>query len=192
MKNEESGQKKFDIIEKLVAEMHEMQDVLRDRENIKMEYEKEMSERMRVEQELQKIRTSLEEQLAERGAEIDRLAADRDRILQVCTRMLDDMRYRLTRASRDNDKESSTKNIQFAFPAPAAKAASVVGDFNNWNTDADPMEKDEEGVWKISLSLKPGRYEYRFFVDAGWENDPACASYVPNESGSSNCVRIVD
>ncbi|MGC9976119.1 MAG: isoamylase early set domain-containing protein [Syntrophales bacterium] len=191
MKNEECGQEKFDFIEKLVSELHEMQDLLRDRENIKVEYEKEMSQRIRMEEESHKIRTSLEEQLAERGAEFNRITADRERILQVWTQMLDDMRDRLMGSSHDSDKESLTRNIQFEFPAPAAKVVSVVGDFNNWNADADPMEKDKEGVWKTSMSLKPGRYEYRFFVDGSWKNDPACSSCMPNKFGSSNCVRIV-
>ena len=133
------------------------------------------------EKEFHKIRASLEEQLAERGAEFNRITADRERILQVWTQMLDDTRDRLMGGSHDSDKEPSTKNIQFEFPAPAAEVVSVVGDFNNWNADADPMEKDKEGVWKTSMSLKPGRYEYRFFVDGSWKNDPACSSCMPNK-----------
>ena len=79
MKEEESGQEKFYFIEKLVSELHEMQDLLRDRENIKVEYEKEMSQRIRIEEEFHKIRSSLEEQLAERGAEINRITAELQR-----------------------------------------------------------------------------------------------------------------
>jgi hypothetical protein len=53
------------------------------------------------------------------------------------------------------------------------------------------MKKDKKGKWKIAISLKPGRYEYRFLVDGNWENDPSCNIWVPNEFGSQNCVRIV-
>jgi hypothetical protein len=54
------------------------------------------------------------------------------------------------------------------------------------------MKKDKKGIWKTTLSLKPGRYEYRFFTDGKWENDPSCCGCVPNEFGSLNCVRIVE
>ena len=86
-----------------------------------------------------------------------------------------------------------TKNVQFEFPAPAAQAVYLVGSFNNWEA-THRMQKDKKGIWKINLSLMPGRYEYRFLVDGKWENDPACpsSSCVPNEFGSSNCVRIVE
>ena len=87
-----------------------------------------------------------------------------------------------------------TDNVQFEFPAPAAQAVHLVGDFNNWDANAHRMQKDKKGIWKINLSLKPGRYEYRFLVDGNWENDPACpsSSCVPNEFGSSNCLIIVE
>jgi len=80
MKDEECDQEKFSFVEKLISELHEMQDLLRDREKIKVEYEKEMSQRIRVEEEYHKIRTSLEEQLAERGTEINRITAERQSI----------------------------------------------------------------------------------------------------------------
>jgi 1,4-alpha-glucan branching enzyme len=84
------------------------------------------------------------------------------------------------------------KKGQFEFPAPEAQEVHLVGDFNNWNSSANPMKKDKKGIWKISPSLKPGRYEYRFLVDGNWENDPVCCECVPNEFGSQNCVRIVE
>jgi 1,4-alpha-glucan branching enzyme len=54
------------------------------------------------------------------------------------------------------------------------------------------MKKDKKGVWKAAVSLKPGKYEYRFLVDGNWENDPSCTGCVSNEFGSKNCVRIVE
>ena len=84
-----------------------------------------------------------------------------------------------------------TKKVQFEFPASEAQEVYLAGDFNNWDASANPMKKDKKGIWKISLSLKPGRYEYRFLVDGNWVNDPACCDCVPNEFGSQNCVRIV-
>jgi 1,4-alpha-glucan branching enzyme len=84
-----------------------------------------------------------------------------------------------------------TRKVPFEFLAPAAKEVYLAGDFNNWDASANPMKKDRKGIWKITLSLKPGTYEYRFLVDGNWENDPSCCNCVPNEFGSQNCVRIV-
>jgi 1,4-alpha-glucan branching enzyme len=81
--------------------------------------------------------------------------------------------------------------IHFEFFAPEAKVVSLAGNFNQWNTHASPMKKDKKGIWKATLSLEPGRYEYRFFADGNWENDPSCSCCVPNEFGGQNCVRIV-
>jgi 1,4-alpha-glucan branching enzyme len=89
-------------------------------------------------------------------------------------------------------KGLSTAKIQFVFPAPEAQKVFLGGDFNNWDTHADPMKKDKKGVWKVTVNLSSGRYEYRFFVDEKWENDPSCTECVPNDFGSMNCVRIVE
>ena len=81
--------------------------------------------------------------------------------------------------------------IKFEFFAPEAKTVFLVGTFNQWNSQANPLKKDKKGIWKSVLSLEPGRYEYRFIVDGNWENDPSCTSCVANEFGGENCVRNV-
>jgi len=88
--------------------------------------------------------------------------------------------------------KSKTKKAPFEFMAPDAKKVSLAGDFNNWDSSANLMKKDKKGVWKATVTLKPGRYEYRFLVDGNWQNDLSCAGCVPNEFGSQNCVRIVE
>lgn len=96
---------------------------------------------------------------------------------------------------RKEDKsmaKASTKNVQFTFLAPEAHQVCLVGEFNNWDGRANPMKKDKIGLWKTILSLKPGRYEYRFLEDGNWVNDPSCSSCVPNSFGSQNCVMIVE
>lgn len=96
-------------------------------------------------------------------------------------------------AEKSKTKSTSLiKKVQFEFPAPEARKVCLAGDFNNWDASANPMKKDKKGQWKTTLSLKPGRYEYRFLVDGNWENDPSCCDCVPNKFGSQNCVRIVE
>jgi 1,4-alpha-glucan branching enzyme len=53
------------------------------------------------------------------------------------------------------------------------------------------MKMDGEGIWRISLPLNPGRYEYRFFVDGEWRNDPNGGPFVESPFGASNSLKIV-
>ncbi len=85
-----------------------------------------------------------------------------------------------------------TKSVPFEFLAQDAQEVYLVGNFNNWDERANLMKKDKNGMWKTTLTLKPGRYEYRFLVDGNWENDPVCCDCVPNEFGTQNCIRIVE
>jgi len=90
------------------------------------------------------------------------------------------------------EKKATPKKVQFEFSAPEAREVLVAGEFNNWDGRANPLKKDKNGMWKLTLPLMPGRYEYRFLTDGNWENDRSCAGCVPNNFGSLNCVRIVE
>ncbi len=35
--------------------------------------------------------------------------------------------------------------------APAARRVSLIGDFNGWNRESHPLERNERGVWEITL-----------------------------------------
>jgi len=89
------------------------------------------------------------------------------------------------------NKNSTNTSTQFAFQAPTTKQVSLAGDFNNWDTRAAPMQKGPDGTWRLSVPLAPGRYEYRFFADGVWHNDPAAQQKAANALGTENCVRIV-
>jgi 1,4-alpha-glucan branching enzyme len=82
----------------------------------------------------------------------------------------------------------SAKPMVFRLNAPQAKRVSVAGNFNNWNMRSHPAKKDLSGNWSVKLNLRPGRYEYKFFVDGQWVTDPNCKTYVPNSYGTQNCV----
>ena len=82
----------------------------------------------------------------------------------------------------------ATKAVQFRYEAPEAGTVFIAGDFNKWDSHAAELKKDKSGVWKASLKLKPGRYEYKFWVDGEWRNDPSCRQCTPNRFGSQNCV----
>ena len=83
------------------------------------------------------------------------------------------------------------KSITLTYVAPEAVKVMVVGDFTGWENAPVSYTRESGGVWKTTLSLKPGRYEYRLLVDGQWQNDPECAELQPNEFGSANCVLSV-
>ncbi|KAK2998713.1 hypothetical protein RJ639_023622 [Escallonia herrerae] len=45
----------------------------------------------------------------------------------------------------------SATGITYREWAPAAKSAALIGDFNNWNPNADVMTRNEFGVWEVFL-----------------------------------------
>lgn len=67
--------------------------------------------------------------------------------------------------------------------ARAAEEASVVGDFNDWETNASPMKRLKDGSFKADIALEPGReYEFRYLLDRQiWTNDPEAERYVSTQ-----------
>jgi len=86
------------------------------------------------------------------------------------------------------EKTSKSAPVQFKLYAPQAKKVTLAGSFNNWDTRSLSAKKDSRGNWIAKASLKAGRYEYKFFVDGSWMNDPSCSRCVPNSFGTHNCV----
>lgn len=83
------------------------------------------------------------------------------------------------------------KSANFEYADAKATAVAVVGDFNDWNKDKTPM-KLENGSWKVSLQLKPGRHEYKFVVNnTDWITDPKCAETVADKYGGRSSITEV-
>jgi len=91
---------------------------------------------------------------------------------------------------REQREKSKEKTVEFRLNLPQARAVSVAGSFNNWEMKRTPMQKDGAG-WKASISLAPGRYEYRFVADGQWLSDPNAKESVGNDFGSTNSVLVV-
>ncbi|MBN2830851.1 MAG: glycogen-binding domain-containing protein [Candidatus Omnitrophica bacterium] len=81
-----------------------------------------------------------------------------------------------------------SKPIEFKLYAPSAKKVVLSGSFNKWDTKKLPGKKDSKGNWVVKTSLKPGKYEYKFFVDGSWQNDSNSTVSVPNAFGTHNSV----
>jgi len=55
-----------------------------------------------------------------------------------------------------------------------AKAVSLVGEFNQWNTNKTKLKQLKSGDFKIEVELEAGReYQFRYLIDQNrWTNDP--------------------
>ncbi len=89
---------------------------------------------------------------------------------------------------KDMVKEQS---IDFSYYAPSAKKVCLAGNFNAWNTSSMPMKKDKDGTWRLSLKLRPGKHEYKYYVDGNWIQDAPCSDKIANSFGTYNCVLAV-
>jgi len=83
------------------------------------------------------------------------------------------------------------KRVNFKLHAPEARDVFLAGGFNAWNHEDNPMNRNRNGTWKTTLSLAPGRYEYRFVVDGQWRDDPGNPERTPNEFGTFNSIILV-
>lgn len=66
--------------------------------------------------------------------------------------------------------------------ALGAETVHLVGDFNEWSTDATPMTRLKNGDFKVCLDLETGNeYSFRYLIgDNTWENDWDADKYVPS------------
>jgi hypothetical protein len=76
--------------------------------------------------------------------------------------------------------------------APASASVTVVGDFNDWNPAATPLEPSRAGEWTVRLRLPPGRYRYTFLVDGReWQRDPTEPPAADDDYGAPLSVITV-
>jgi hypothetical protein len=92
--------------------------------------------------------------------------------------------------------EDNACKVTFRLPEEAVKGAEnvmIVGDFNDWDINATPMERLEDGGFQIILKLSPGReYKFRYLIDGDrWENDWHADMYIPNSYGWHDSLVIV-
>jgi 1,4-alpha-glucan branching enzyme len=83
--------------------------------------------------------------------------------------------------------------IQFVIVAHSAASVALVGDFNDWNTMATPMERVAgNGMWTITVPLAAGRYRYAFLVDGTrWLRDPSAPPMLDDEFGRPGSVLTI-
>ena len=87
------------------------------------------------------------------------------------------------------------KGTWFAVWAPNAKSVSVIGDFNDWNKEANVIsEKDEIGVWQTFIpGVMPGAL-YKYFIIGAKDQELYKADPFANmsELRPGTASRVVD
>lgn len=95
---------------------------------------------------------------------------------------------------RKYSTDGGTCSVTFVFdrrPGPRPQRVSVVGDFNNWDPDADRMKRRKDGSFSISKRLSSGAsYEFRYLVDGeSWQNESTADAFAPTPFGDAeNCI----
>ncbi len=86
---------------------------------------------------------------------------------------------------------SNTVKVSFILTADDSRLpASVVGDFNDWDPESDPMVRRSNGTFSAVVSLVAGatyRFRYRS-ADGTWFNEEAADGYEANVHGSTDCL----
>ena len=86
---------------------------------------------------------------------------------------------------------SDTFKVSFILPADDSRLpAAVVGDFNQWDPDADPRVRRSNGTFSAVVPLVGGAtYRFRYRSEDGtWFNDEAADGYDSNVHGSTDCL----
>jgi hypothetical protein len=95
-------------------------------------------------------------------------------------------------ANRRALQEAPVK-VQFVLDAKGARSVAVVGDFNNWDGSAMPLERDSRtGAWTAVVDVRPGRHLYAFLVDGTvWTLDPNAPRARDSDYGTEQSVMMV-
>ena len=81
--------------------------------------------------------------------------------------------------------------IYLTYESVPGKKVFVAGSFNGWKAEKELKDKDDSGVYRCQLRLKPGEYQYKFIVDGNWCLDGANPNFVPNGFGTLNSLLTV-
>ncbi|MCK5193168.1 MAG: isoamylase early set domain-containing protein [Desulfobulbaceae bacterium] len=88
-------------------------------------------------------------------------------------------------------KNSNTCRVTFKHPnTEKNNHAVLIGDFNDWDTETQPMKQLKDGSFSLTVSLEANRdYRFRYLLDGNiWDNDPEADNYLANNFGSDDSI----
>ena len=80
---------------------------------------------------------------------------------------------------------------QFVYDGPARRVV-LVGDFNNWDEQATPLEREPgSALWSVTVPIQRGRHIYAFLVDSVWTVDKRAPVASDPDFGVTGSVILV-
>ena len=144
----------------------------------------------------EKIRRQIEENCQEMGvtisiglAEFPSDANNRDDLIAAA----DEVLYRAKEFGGNKVCLFHPTIFKFSSEKQDVQHVCVVGDFNNWNKRTNPLHRVAGGTqWELAISLKPGRYRYKYLVNNTlWQPDPNAQAFESDGFGGQCSVIVV-
>lgn len=94
---------------------------------------------------------------------------------------------------------SASREAADALPIPTqfvfdgrARHVVLVGDFNNWDAQATPLEREPGSpLWSVTVPIQRGRHIYAFLVDSVWTVDKRAPVASDPDFGVTGSVILV-
>jgi 1,4-alpha-glucan branching enzyme len=83
--------------------------------------------------------------------------------------------------------------VTFEVPSTIwAERINLLGNFNDWDAESLPFQRNRDGNWQIELELDEGKeYHFRYLLDGEhWRDDWHADGHVPNPHGGYDSVVI--
>lgn len=94
---------------------------------------------------------------------------------------------------KEQKKKDEQVKVTFVLPEEEVRGrVSVVGDFNDWDPEADKLIRRNNGTYSASVKLaRGGEYAFRYFFEDGtWKNDEAADDVMLSPFGTENSVVV--
>ncbi len=88
-------------------------------------------------------------------------------------------------------KTGASCRVTFRVPSEEVQVgAELLGDFNDWRVEANPLTRRKNGSYSTTLTLRTGQsYRFRYLIDGErWLNDEQADKLVANRFGSLDCL----
>jgi 1,4-alpha-glucan branching enzyme len=91
---------------------------------------------------------------------------------------------------KTSSPNSDCVRVVFELPASLwADRAFLVGDFNGWDSSANPFRQNHDGVWRAVMDLPARtRHEFGYLIDGEWHTDFHADGWSENAWGMPNGV----
>jgi len=82
-------------------------------------------------------------------------------------------------------------HVAFTLYAPGKRSVHLIGDFNDWKQDSDPMREVDADLWFAERELPRGAFAYQFLIDGELIICDPYARYIEEDPGDRPRKAIV-